>query len=85
MDGFFAQYAAIGLIIFLAYLAISLGIGLFLGNIFKKKWLFLVILILNTIIFYFSEIITSSVFLLILFCVSIVIYLIKKPTKNETK
>lgn len=85
MDGFFAQYAAIGLIIFLAYLVISLGIGLFLGNIFKKKWLFLVILILNTIIFYFSEIITSSAFLLVLFCISVVIYLIKKFTKNETK
>lgn len=85
MDGFFAQYAAIGLIIFFAYLAISLGIGLFLGNIFKKKWLSIVILIINAIIFYFSEILTSITFLLSLLLVSIVIYLIRKFTKNETK
>jgi hypothetical protein len=85
MSGFFAQYAAMGLVIFLAYLAISLGIGLFLGNIFKKKWIFLVILILNAIVFYFSEIITSFIFILVLACVSVIIYLIKKFTKNETE
>jgi len=62
-DGFFGQYAVLGMFIFMEYFIALTLLGFFLKKIFKKKFIILSVVFIGSVIFYFFSITFSFAFI----------------------
>ncbi len=83
IDGFFGQYAGLGLLLFGGFLSIILIFAIGLSVILRRIWVFSFFMFLASCFFYVNKMTTTAIFYLGLFFVGLVVFFIKKQ-KNET-
>jgi hypothetical protein len=82
VNGFFAPYAYLGMMYFALLMLIGLAGGIMLSKIFKRWWIFIVVLIIDFFIFYIFDLGLSSI-LITVFAVAVGYFYIFNKMKNK--
>jgi membrane-bound ClpP family serine protease len=78
MNGFFAPYAYLGIVVFSVVIVFGFLLAWFFSKAFKTNWAYPMIMLLMAIIFYFFDVKLMTYVFLILFFISLLISLIFK-------